>query len=112
VLALVLPGQPDLPLAISQDHLLAKPLLHERVGDLDLVVLTDRSGANRVYATGGVRFESWNREDRVVAVDGETWFLTESALVASDGRRLARLPSQRAFWFGRFAAYPQTRLVR
>jgi len=85
--------------------------VHEKVGDLDLVVLTDRSGANRVYATGDVRFESWDQRDRVIAAGGEVWKLTESALQSPDGRRLARLPSQRAFWFGWYAAYPQTRLI-
>ena len=39
-------------------------------------------------------------------------FLREEKLRARDGRELLRLAAQRAFWFGWYAAYPETRLVR
>ena len=111
VLALVLPEHPQSPLAFSQRYLLEHPLVHNRVGDLELVVLTDRSGANRVYATGGVTFGRWDQESTVIDADGGSWALTEASLDHADGRRLTRLPAQRAFWFGWYAAYPQTRLI-
>jgi len=111
VLALVFPEYPNRPLAFSQRYLLEHPLAHDRVGNLELVVLTDRSGANRVYATGGVTFESWDQESTVIDADGGSWTLTEASLGHADGRRLTRLPAQRAFWFGWYAAYPQTRLI-
>ena len=41
-----------------------------------------------------------------------TWTMDEHALTAGDGRVLRRLPAQRAFWFGWYAAFPHTRLVR
>jgi len=44
--------------------------------------------------------------------EGRSWALTEEALESPDGLLLPRLPAQRAFWFGWYAAYPQTRLVR
>ena len=47
----------------------------------------------------------------MVDEDGNTWALTESALEAGDGRVLTRLPAQRAFWFGWYSAYSNTRLV-
>ena len=112
VLALVFPEAPEETLAIAQDYLLENPLHHDRVGDVDLVVLTDASGGNRVYATEGVRFESWDRQMTAVDSTGATWKLTESALEGPDGRTLSRLPSQRVFWFGWLASYPQTRLVK
>ena len=34
------------------------------------------------------------------------------ALVDKSGRRLERVPAHRAFWFGWFAQYPETRLVK
>jgi hypothetical protein len=112
VLALVFPEQPGEALAIAQEFLLAHPLHHDRIGDLDFVVVTDPSGANRVYDTNGLSFAAFDGDRTLTAADGGAWILTEDALEAADGRRLARLPSQRAFWFGWYAAYPQTRLVR
>jgi Protein of unknown function (DUF3179) len=112
VLALVFPEHSGETLAIAQEFLLAHPLYRDRLGGLDFVVLTDRSGANRVYATEGVRFASWDQDRRVVAADGGVWRLSEAALEDAEGRRLPRLPAQRAFWFGWFAQYPRTRLVK
>ena len=112
VLALVFPEEPHETLAISQDFLLRTPLYHDRIGDLELVVLTDGSGGNRVYATEGLLFESWDQEMTVFGVGGDEWQLTESALTNPEGRTLGRLPSQRAFWFGWLGSYPQTRLVK
>ena len=100
------------PLAIAADFLAANPLHHDRLGELEIVVLTDRSGANRVYRTGGVRFATWDGDRTAVDTAGEVWELSEGRLLARDGRELPRLPAQRAFWFGWYAAYPATRLVR
>ena len=38
--------------------------------------------------------------------------MSEQVLTAEDGRMLHRIPAQRAFWFGRYAAFAHTRLVR
>jgi hypothetical protein len=81
------------------------------VGDLSFVVLTDRSGAHRVYAAGEVTFAEWDGDVTAVDAEGGRWTLSEDELRASDGRTLPRLPSHNAFWFGWYAAYPQTRLV-
>ncbi len=112
VLTLLLPEEPGEQLAIAAEFLAAHPVHHDRLGTTQLVVLTDPSGANRVYASGDVRFARWDGDRAAVDEAGTTWRLSEEALTASDGRRLPRLPAQRAFWFGWYAAYPQTRLVR
>jgi hypothetical protein len=112
VLTLVLEGSGSGPLAIAFDYLEANPLHHDRLEELEIVVLTDRSGANRVYRTDGLRFVDWDRDSVLVDSAGVRWELSESRLLAADGRELPRLPAQRAFWFGWHAAYPQTRLVR
>jgi len=36
----------------------------------------------------------------------------EAQLTGPGGETLKRLPAHRAFWFGWYAAYPQTRLVK
>jgi hypothetical protein len=112
ILGLLLSPHQDKPLAISVKFLSEHPLYHGQIEDLRFVVLTDRSGAIRVYEAQNIRFVKWNRDQ--IFTDGKnvSWELTESALKSSDGRFLYRLPAHRAFWFGWNAAYPHTRLIQ
>ena len=54
------------------------------------------------------------RDDRVVDDSGKTWKMTEDGLISEGNpdRVLARVPAFRAFWFGWFAQYPETRLIK
>ena len=97
VLALLFAEHPESPLAISADYLAPRPVYHDRVGDVSFVVLTDRSGANRVYQAGQVRFASWDQSATALDATGALWTVSEAELAASDGRRLLRLPAHRAF---------------
>jgi hypothetical protein len=110
VLSLLLATPPGEPLAIAARYLSQHPLYHDRAGGLPFVVLTDRSGANRVYETRGLRFVEWDRDRTVVDENGTAWTLSEERLESAAGA-LARLPAHRAFWFGWYSAYPSTRLV-
>lgn len=110
VLGLVLAPHADRPLAVSAEFLSRHPVHHERIGELVMVIVTDPSGANRVYASGTVRFTDYDGEHTLTSADGRSWTLSEDAL-ASAGTTLPRLPAHRAFWFGWHAAYPHTRLV-
>ena len=101
-----------LPLAISSQFLRQHPVHHATHGGVELVILTDRSGAHRVYRTSGQHFASWDQDHTAVDASGTVWTLSEAALQANDGRRLERWPAQNAFWFGWYAAYPSTRLVK
>ena len=112
VLALRFADAPGEPVAIAADFLLKNPVHHERVGSRSLVVLTDASGANRVYASGAQRFVEWNGDDLVRDSQGGQWKLDEAGLRGPAGQVLPRLPAHRAFWFGWVAAYPGTRLVK
>lgn len=109
VLALLVGGE---PLAISAKYLDKHRLYHDRSGGVAFVVLTDRSGANRVYATRGLTLEHWDDDRTAADANGVRWTLHEDRLESSTGDVLARLPAHRAFWFGWYAAYPDTRLVR
>jgi hypothetical protein len=111
VLALLFPQTPDQPLAISADYLARHPVYQDRIGSRDFVVLTDQSGANRVYETQGVVFSEWDQNRTVKDSQGTVWTLSEDSLATADGRVLNRLPAHRAFWFGWFSAYTHTRLV-
>ncbi|MEM6802909.1 MAG: DUF3179 domain-containing protein [Bacteroidota bacterium] len=99
-------------LAISTKFLKKRPIYTDKLGDQDLLVLTDQSGGNRVYDPQGITFESYDRASGLVDTRGIKWRLEESQLIAEDGRKLKRLPYHRAFWFGWLAAFPETRLVK
>jgi hypothetical protein len=112
VLALRLPQAPSDVLAIAADFLATRPAYHARVGNRNLVVLTDGSGANRVYESRDVSFTSWDQAATARDSQGKLWRMDESHLSGPNGEQLERLPAHRAFWFGWHAAYPQTRLVK
>lgn len=112
VLALRFPGAPTEQLAIDNDYLQANPIVNERIGLTEFVILTDRAGANRVYEQGKAQFVSYDRDGRVTDQTGMVWTVEEDRLVSDGGQTLARLPAHRAFWFGWHAAYPETRLIQ
>lgn len=111
VLGLVFPGEEAPPLAVAAAYAAANPLIHERIGGRELVILTDRSGAMRAYQADGVRFTSWDGDRQALDAQGQTWTLTEEHLTAQSGAVLRRLPSHSAFWFGWYGAYTNTRLL-
>ncbi|MYH51722.1 MAG: DUF3179 domain-containing protein [Gemmatimonadetes bacterium] len=112
VLALRFPEAPDEQLAIWVVFLSRNRVYQDAVGGREFVVLTDRSGASRVYESGGRRFARWDTVDTAWDEGGGRWTVGEDALVGPGGERLERLPAHRAFWFGWYAQYPGTRLVR
>jgi len=111
VLALRFKGQGGKSLAIDTDYLKANPVYAGTVGTQRFVVLTDETGANRVYDPGEVKLTQIKGQS-VLDSKGQSWAITESRLTAPDGRELKRLPYHRAFWFGWQAAYPNTKLVK
>jgi hypothetical protein len=99
------------PLAIASSFLRATPVWHGRFGGIDFVVLTDRSGAHRVYRLApGIRASNYDGDRTVVLATGEKLVLSEARLTGPT-TTLARLPSHNAFWFGWRAAHPDTDLV-
>ena len=102
------------PLAISSRFLKKKPVFQTELAGHSLTILTTRAGANRVFKTGKERFQRLLRDDRVVDASGKTWKMTEDGLVSEGNpdRVLPRIPAYRAFWFGWFAQYPETRLIK
>ncbi len=112
VLALRASGKPADQLAIAADFLAANRVYHGRIGSQQFVVLTDASGANRVYESANLRFATWDGDSTARDSSGGTWKVTEDGLTGPGGASLKRLPAHRAFWFGWYAAYPATRLVK
>jgi hypothetical protein len=112
VLALRFAGAPGQQLAIDTDFLLQNPVYKDAIGLQRFIVLTDKTGANRVYDPANIEFTAYDGDRAVTDADGQVWQLSESALTAPDGRAIERLPYHRAFWFGWTAAFPDTRLVK
>lgn len=112
VLALRFPDYPDEQLAISARYLSKNPVYHEKIGDVEFVIFTDKTGANRVYESGGKTFTNFDGKESIVDDSGDQWRLFEDRIEDRKGKRLHRLPYHRAFWFGWHAAYPNSRLVK
>ena len=98
--------------AIDSNFLKRNPIYQGNLSGRKFVVFTDSSGANRIYESGELRFTSLTPEDVAVTDTGEKWQLTEQALTNDAGKKLARIPAHRAFWFGWFAQFPDTKLVK
>ncbi len=99
------------PLAISVSYLRKHPVVLERVGVESIVILTDSSGASRIYSNPqGIKFLSFDGDSVVKDAEGNAWTQGEDQLLAPRGEALNRRAAHRAFWFGWYAAFPKTRL--
>ena len=106
----------DENLAIAADFLAAHPVYHTSMGKqnmaFNMVVLTDASGANRVYESKEINFTSWNKTKAVLDSTGKTWKVEEAQITGPKGEILKRVSAHRAFWFGWYSAFPNTKLIQ
>ncbi len=113
VLGVIINGAPK---AYDLVSLVPRPVLNDSLGGANIVVVTPPGGsAARAYQRGTVEFKEAARaqgETMVTDATGRRWRLTEDALVRQDDQavRLARLPTHFSFWFGWYAAYPNTQV--
>lgn len=100
--------------AFSAAYLARQRVHHQTVEGRTFVVLTTRQGANRVYEAGATRMDAWLNDELVRDTTGRQWNVTEDALVPSGGvaQPLRRVAAFRAFWFGWYAQFPDTILVK
>ena len=102
------------PLALSTDFLKRNCIYPFEAGGRRFVVITSEEGANRVFETGEVRFKRERRSNRIDDESRRRWTVTEDALVAGGDTEieLPRVTANRAFWFGWYAQFPDTRLIK
>jgi len=102
------------PVAVSVKRLRSEPVLHVEAAGRRFVVITSRAGANRVFESGERRFVALEPDGDVRDEAGNRWQVTEAALVSRDdpAHRLPRVAAHRAFWFGWYAQFPGTILVK
>lgn len=102
----------DEQLAISADFLAINPVFHTKMGGLNMLVLTDKSGANRVYETKELTFTSWDKTKTATDSSGKKWKVDEAQMTGPKGEVLKRVSAHRAFWFGWYSAFPNTQLIK
>ena len=113
ILALRFPAAPNQQLAIDTDFLSKNPLYENRIGAQKFIVLTDKSGANRVFDPQDKQFTNYDGDSTITDSTGQKWTVNESNLIAANSQEtLSRLPYHRAFWFGWRAAFPETKLIK
>ena len=107
-------GEAEQPLAIAASFLQRNRIFDVAFAGRPLVVVTSPEGGNRVYDSGGIRFERHLDEARVADREGRSWRITEEALVLDNdpNAHRDRVPAQRAFWFGWYAQFPDTQLIQ
>lgn len=102
---------PGPPLAMAAKFLLNNRVYEDKKGDTKFVVLTDDTGANRVFERGEQKFSNYSN-NQVLDGSGSPWEVTPDALIGPGSQKLKRLPAHRAFWFGWFSVHNDTRLVK
>lgn len=112
ILAIRLESNTDETLAIAAKFPENNNIYHNQVNGRSFVVLTDKTGANRVFEDKGLVFTKYEDAFTVLDKTGTRWKIREDALYSNKGDKLERLPHHRAFWFGWHAAFPETRLVK
>ncbi|MES1245266.1 MAG: DUF3179 domain-containing protein [Acidobacteriota bacterium] len=102
--------------AYEMEALLRERVVHDRLGEQDLVVVADpESGAARAYRSGGRTFVPGARPDELVDGSGARWVAGDESLAPAGPGTLApleRIPGHQAFWFGWYAFFPDSALYR
>mgnify|MGYP001816515661 FL=1 len=75
-----------------------------RAGD----VAYNAGSAVRAYARGEHTFEQGPDDQTLLDETGQSWQVTEAALLGPDGEELERLGGHLAYWFGWYAFFPNT----
>ncbi|MEM9929228.1 MAG: DUF3179 domain-containing protein [Bacteroidota bacterium] len=104
-------GYQEDPLALSARFLARRRVYQDRIRSTNFVVLTDKSGGNRVYHAREYTFTKLSK-GKLLDATGASWDISEEQLVSPTGEALERLPYHRIFWFAWYNSYPETRLVR
>ena len=95
--------------AYPLDVVYRERVIHDRLADLDVVVIAESEhGAVRAYASGGRRFAPAGEPGLVTDSAGERWSCDEDGLRRLEGESIAlpRLPGHLALWFGWYAFFP------
>ena len=74
-------------------------VINDSVGGLNVVLIGDAASRTvRAYQRQDQHFSSADKPDALLA-DGESWTITEDALVGAGGTKLPRVPGHISYWF-------------
>ncbi len=104
-------GESEKRLAITIAFLKKNPVYAAELAGVKFVVLTDSTGAARVYEAGDVPFKSWDGKKAAIDNNDKTWVVQPDSLTLDD-KKLKRLPAHNAFWFGWSSAFPDTKVIK
>lgn len=115
------------PMAYPVDTVLAERAINDELGGVEIVVIgsgenievtgVDRNdlgfsyeagGAVRSYERDGHTFRPGPEPGTLLDESGQTWTITEGALVDPESNELPRTPGHLAFWFGWSTFFPDT----
>lgn len=87
-------------------------VVNDVVGGQEVVIIAGPGRvATRAYERDGLSFREEGTAGLLIDDEGESWNVTEEALVSEDRSRfLSRLPSRELFWLGWSALFPLTDL--
>ena len=110
----------DIHKAYRITDLMDERIVHDRLGDLDVVVIASgvSSDAHIYDNSAGIQFElaegvtESGFSSTVVDSEGREWLVDRNRLVSADdpSMTLPAVPSNVSFWFGWFAYHPDTLL--
>ncbi len=112
ILAIRLPEEPNLNIAISSKFLKKNKVYQHKIGKVPFTVFTDKTGAHRVFKTKGITFTNFDGQSTATDEKGLRWTIKENKMVNQNGSVLNRFQSHNAFWFGYKAAYPDVELIK
>lgn len=103
----------DKVLAVASSFLKANPIYDYKIDDSFFTVITDASGAHRVYYNSNIKFKEITSVNKITDINGYVWDIGENTLSSPLlNKKLLRLHSYNAFWFGINAAFKQVELIK
>lgn len=128
IYALYLDGVPK---AYAVDKLVKEQVVNDLLGETPLVLVAQRGtvevkgenlrvgpvkygsgGEVRAFERGEHTFAPGPEPDTLLDEGGNTWQVTEDALVGPNGEAAPRLGGHLAYWFGWFAFFPNTQIYK
>jgi hypothetical protein len=108
----------DTPKAYPLATIIPEGVTNDTLAGESVVIVSRATPERAFFEPGGAAVRAYARQDRVfhrsaepdelIDQDGQTWTITEAALIGPDDTRLERLGGHLAFWFGWYAFYPDT----
>ena len=108
------PREQKTALAIYTGLLKKRPLFQVKAAGKNLVVITSAAGAHRVYHAGNFLFKKLSGDKLIIDSEARTWKIKEPFLQMRQDPAIKpmRIPAHSAFWFGWYAQFPDTLLIK